>query len=272
MSDVFDPYGAFAPSRPTLPTAYYFLRNVLLAGALAGGLFALYRNDVFLELAQKTGQEGRYLEFEKFFLGTPGWGTPRSMQPVLAGASDAKPAEPSIPVTPSAATPEPSPVAAAPAEPPEPRQKPLPAFVPAPVPAPAPAPVAAAPAQPGFDPLAPVSLESLPLLGKKSSSVPAPVSLNSLPPATSPPAAQRSSTSATGSKSKGLAASLEEPAPAAPARAKAKPEPAPAPEPRPAPVAAKPEPKGPKTTDPHPNDNPLQAAIRSAVRARPPKD
>jgi hypothetical protein len=273
LSDAFDPYAALRGS--SLPTAYYFLRNVLIAGALAGGLVALYRNDVILELSRRVGQEQRYLEFEKFFLGSPGWGTPRSMVPVLAGAEDAQPteiaqqgaatpspAEPSV-AAPAAAGPAPVETAAPLASP---VQAPATA-APAPVSAPAPAPVAAAKPAPStpVDPLAPVSLESLPLLGQSKPAA-APVAVAA---PVAPPPATRSNTSNSGSKSRALAVSLADQAPApVPRAAKPKPEP----EPKPAPVAAKPEPKGPKATDPRPSDNPLLGAIRSSVKARPAKD
>lgn len=291
ISDTFDPYGAFRsmPVRSTLPTAYYFLRNILIAGALAGGIVALYRNDVFRDLARRAGQEERYLSYEKFFLGSPGWGTPRSMEPVLAGAAVAQPLEASAAATPTAdvaptatqALAAPAPIAETATTVAQPSQ-PVAAAAPIAQPAPSPATKPAAPA----DPLAPVSLDSLPLLGGSRGRASAPVSVAALPAAAPPPRAaapvshapppapaSRAVASTSGSKTKAIAVSLDEEPSASPARApKAKPAPEPPPEPPPAPVAAKPEPKGPKTSDARPSDNPLLGAIRSAVRARPPKD
>jgi hypothetical protein len=274
LSDAFDPYAALRGS--TLPTAYYFLRNILVAGALAGGIVALYRNDMILELSRRVGQEQRYLEFEKFFLGSPGWGTPRSMLPVLAGTDETKPSEPVAPAVAAPFAAEPAPVqttppAATPVAPSRTETQTARAPAPTPVAAAAPAPVAAARAP--VDPLAPVSLESLPLLGQSKPAA-APVAVNSPPPQTRAPApapAARSSTTTSGSKARAVSLDDSSPAAAPPRAAKPKPEPAA----EPAPVAAKPEPKqpkGPKATDPRPNDNPLLGAIRSAVKARPAKE
>jgi hypothetical protein len=83
VPDIFDPYALVQTRRPAHSTAYYFVRNLLLVGAIAGGIVAAYRNDVFRDLARRIGQEPRYLEAETFLVGTPGWGTPRSMESVL---------------------------------------------------------------------------------------------------------------------------------------------------------------------------------------------
>src|SRR4051795_12045725 len=85
-----DPYGLVQSRRPVRhSTGYYFIRNLLLVGAVAGGLVAAYRNDLFRDLARQAGLEQRYLDAEKFLVGTPGWGTPRSMDPVLTAADPA---------------------------------------------------------------------------------------------------------------------------------------------------------------------------------------
>jgi hypothetical protein len=47
--------------------------------ALAGGLFAAYRNDLLLDAARSLHQEERYLAAERAVLGVPGFGTPRSV-------------------------------------------------------------------------------------------------------------------------------------------------------------------------------------------------
>jgi hypothetical protein len=89
MPEMFDPYAAIRPAymrRPVeRPAAYYFLRTILIAGGIAGGLIALYRNDVLLELSRRVGQESRYFQLEQYLGMSPGWGTPRSMQEVLEG-------------------------------------------------------------------------------------------------------------------------------------------------------------------------------------------
>ena len=67
IPDAFDPYGV-AARRPQLSTGYYFVRNLLLVGAVAGGLVALYRNDVFRELARR-GSRAALLGSGEFFGG-----------------------------------------------------------------------------------------------------------------------------------------------------------------------------------------------------------
>jgi len=193
VPDFYDPYALVQTRRPRHSTGYYFLRNLLLVGAVAGGLVAAYRNDVFRDLAQKIGQEQRYLDAEKFLVGSPGWGTPRSMEPVLkqaadaetgsvvataptSGADDTAAAPPTTGTTanaapiaeapaaavPTQAAPAPEPVAA-PRRAPDP--EPVAAAAPAPAPRPAAAP-AAPPHQAGSRDLSPVSLDSLPVLNR----------------------------------------------------------------------------------------------------------
>jgi len=133
------------------------------------------------------------------------------------------------------------------------------------------------------DPLAPVSLDSLPVLGKGSTptrtlteaprpAAPAPVA-HSFVAAAAPAAVRPTPAAAPRATGKAAAVTLDDEASAhrsVPAPHRAAPPPAPAP----APVAAKPAPppSGPKTTEAHKNDNPLMAAVRSAVRTRPPKE
>jgi hypothetical protein len=294
IPDIYDAYAPHRYGRQPMSTGYYFLRNLLVVVAVVGGFVALYRNDVLRELAKRVGQEQRYLAAEKSLVGIPGWGTPRSMEPVLVlegaaaetaatpvvAAAPAPEAPPSPPATsaPAEAAPVTAPSVAAGTTPPatEPATPPTPVAVAAP--APSPPPRAAVP----VDPLAPVSLESLPLLGANGR----PVSFGDLPATTSravaapapraaaPVAARPAPAPAARSNGKAIKVSLEEtptsgrsiPAPSRAARV-------PEPEPAPAPVAAKPAPppSGPKTTDVHKNDNPLMAAVRGAVRARPAK-
>lgn len=294
MPDMFDPYAAIRPAYMRgpvqRPAAYYFLKTILIAGGIAGGMIALYRNDVFLELSRRVGQESRYFEAERYLGVTPGWGTPRSMQPVLEGQSAGQPvasptlAAPERPVAAPAAeattTSASSPIAAVDAPPtnapPEPTSNaPIAAATPESAPAArlaaapvAAAPVAAAPTEtgkPAFDPLAPVSLDSLPLLPRGARAPAAAPVVEAAPVAVTRPAASPT-------KSRAAAVSLDEEADEpAPKRSRkvreAEPEPAPvAKAPKPAP-----EPKGPKT-EPNPHDNPLTASIRAAVRARPAKN
>lgn len=270
-SEMFDPYAAIRPAylqRPIeRPTAYYFLRTLLIAGGIAGGLVALYRNDVLLELSRHVGQESRYFELERSFGVTPGWGTPRSMQPVLEG-SQATAEQPVVAVAASersvaAPSAEPAAVTAAAQSESPTRNVPVAVAI-ATAAAASPADV---PKAKSDDALAPVSLDSLPVLPRGGR---APVAEAAPVPAerTTPSRAPTSS-----SKPRAVAASPErepdaEPAPArsrkareveeAPARIAKAPKAAPAPE----------RPK----TEPNPHDNPLTASIRAAVRARPAKE
>jgi hypothetical protein len=61
---------------------------LMVVAALAGIAFVLYRNDVLLELSRDNGMETRYLRWEASVLGAPGWGTPRSVLPSVAFASE----------------------------------------------------------------------------------------------------------------------------------------------------------------------------------------
>jgi hypothetical protein len=290
VPDLFDPYVTVQARRPArLSTGYYFVRNLLLIGAVAGGLVAAYRNDVFRDLARRVGQEQRYLQAETFLVGSPGWGTPRSMEPVLkqadavttlalAAATDAvvgaapspAPVTTTPPPQPEPLVAPPQPVAAAPAPSPEPAMA-------APAPSPEPRPVAS----PAVDPLAPVSFDSLPVLNRGAAvqaAALAPAPSRAAAPAPAPLAhstpAPRSA-AIDHSRVKPMKVSLEEtPEPThgrsvpLPTRAAAPP----APRPAPPPVAAKPEPPKAKATDVHKDDNPLLAAVRGAVRSRPPKE
>jgi hypothetical protein len=309
-SDIYDPYAMIQSSRPArLSTGYYVVRNLLLVGAVAGGLVALYRNDVFRELARRAGQEPRYLAVEQSLVGTPGWGTPRSMEPVLGGSTGAatatteaaaapvateSPTVAEMPAAVAATPPAPEPPAAATAVVPATREPVSPVVAAAPVQAPAPPPAAAPPSPPPaaappapppkpIDPLAPVSLDSLPVL-TKAGTLSKPVSFDALPAshAAAPAPLARAAAPAPAArpapvehgKAKAVRVSLDETPHGgrsipAPARAAAPP---PSPPPEPPPVAHKPEPPKLKTTDAHKNDNPLMAAVRSAVKARPPKE
>jgi hypothetical protein len=308
VPDIFDPYALVQTRRPAHSTGYYFIKNLLLVGAVAGGIVALYRNDVFLELARRVGQEQRYLDAEKFLVGTPGWGTPRSMVPVLNHADDPLPATATVQgdSTASAAsvaapastsgsdTPAPtaSPAkaetvaavapmeqrAALPAAPAETAPH-LAATSAAPVAA-----LAASPARKSAD-LSPVSFDSLPGThhGASTRAVaaaepppprPAPVAHTQAPaPVAYAPAPRPAPVDH--SHVKAIKVTLDEtPEPAShravPLPTHAAPPP-PEPKPAPKPVAAKPEPPQPKASDVHDGDNPLLAAVRGAVRKHPPK-
>ncbi len=261
LPDLYDQYAAMGrPSRyaERAPRGYYFVRQLLVAAAIAGSIAALYRNDVFRDLAKRAGQEKRYLAAEQYLVGSPGWGTPRSMEPVLAGTEPATADPADLPVAPPVAASPPGAERPAVVSPPaEAAAAPIaapPAAAPAVVQAPAPSPEstalvpipfsALAPAAP--ESLSPVSLDSLPVQGQKVSS-----SAESPAPARAAAAPRSGTGSARAAK-----VSLDD----APAPAKPKPAPKPA------------EPARPKATEARPNDNPLTAAIRGAVRARPAKD
>ncbi len=245
LPEMFDPYASLhrADSYRPAPRGYYVVKQLLIWGGIFGALVGLYRNDIIRDLARKVGQEQRYLTAERLVVGSPGWGTPRSMEPVLGG----QPAPAAVQV--EAPAPSPEPVAAAPAAP---AARPAAPAVPAAV---APASTALVPvplsALAPVDPLKPVSLDSLPVAGGNA---PRAISLDEPAPRVPAPSAPASRPVAASGKA--MKVSLDD-APA-PKVAKAPPKPA--------------EPAAPKATQARPNDNPLTAAIRGAVRARPPSD
>jgi hypothetical protein len=250
---MFDPYASLrGDAYRSAPRGYYVVKQLLIWGGTFGVLVGLYRNDVIRDLARKVGQEQRYLAAEQGLVGSPGWGTPRSMESVLGGgpAPVAVP-EPAPASTASPASAEP---AAPAAEPAAPTSKPVAA-------APAPPAAAAAPASTALvpvsvnalgpaEPLKPVSLDSLPLAGaapSRAAAEPARTPVASAP-------ASRPAVAPAPAKASKLA--LDD-APA-PKVAKAPPKPA--------------EPERPKATQARASDNPLLGAIRGAVRARPASD
>jgi hypothetical protein len=272
-SDLFDdPYGLVQSSRPARhSTGYYFIRNLLFVGAVAGGVVAAYRNDVFRDLARHAGLEQRYLDAEKFLVGTPGWGTPRSMEPVLnpgeatadAHAADAHTAattDTSAPATTAALT-----ATAAATEPP--------VAVTAQAPA-APAHVAALAnfhAVPALT-QAPATHSAAAEPPLHRTATPAPVAHAAPAPVAHASAPRPAPVDHTHVKA--IKVSLEEDAPAEPATRHTAPTHAAPPPEAPPPVATKPqkpEKPQPKATDAHDGDNPLLAAVRGAVRSRPPK-
>jgi hypothetical protein len=310
IPDIYDPYGLAQPRRPTHSTTYYFLRNLLTVGAFAGGVVALYRNDVFLDLARRVGQEQRYLQAEKFLVGTPGWGTPRSMGPVLNPQGDSAAAQPATdstvtsalataaPSTPSGSD-SPASTTTTPATttasttPPSPDTGTTAAatataqLAAAPLTSPSPD---AAPArtQRGSSSLAPVSFDSLPgnnrggavhtaAVEPAPARAVAPAPVHTAAPAPVAHAAAPRPAPVDHTRVKAIKVTLDEtPEPATnrsvplPTRAAAPP-PEPKPAPAPKPVAAKPEPPKSKASDVHEGDNPLLAAVRGAVRTHPAK-
>jgi len=282
-----DPYGLVQSRRPVRhSTGYYFIRNLLLVGAVAGGIVAAYRNDVFRDLARHAGLEQRYLDAEKFLVGTPGWGTPRSMEPVLNPAEPAPDAHALATTTDTAtaavtatavATEAPTALTAAPAAAPAHAASPEPSL-------PAQTSLALAGRSKG-SPAAPVAFDSLPVLNRgaaprPAAAEPAPhhAAVAAAPVAHAAPAPVAHATASRPapvdhSHAKAIKVSLDEDAPAEPPARHAAPTHA-APPPEPAPVAAKPQkPEKPqlKATEAHDGDNPLLAAVRGAVRSRPPK-
>jgi hypothetical protein len=249
LPEMFDPYASLhrAGSYRPAPRGYYVVKQLLVWGSLLGGLVALYRNDVLRDLSRKIGQERRYLAAESLVVGSPGWGTPRSLEPVLGGA----------PVVAAAVAPAASPVAASPVAASPVAASPVAAAVDAPTAAAAPvsappvAPVPASVAPAVVDPLKPVSFDSLPVATQDTADAPVVNAPESRTKAPSLPEARPAVVT------KSQQTKIER-APAPPKVAKAPPKPA--------------EPQRPKATQARPTDNPLTAAIRGAVRARPASD
>src|SRR5260221_8735890 len=67
-------YPSSYPRRSGSGQAWFFGPLVL-----AGIVVALYRNDLLLDTARALHQEARYLQAERALIGTPGFGTPRSI-------------------------------------------------------------------------------------------------------------------------------------------------------------------------------------------------
>jgi hypothetical protein len=64
--------------------AYLFSWSLIGVAAVAGCLYSLDRNDVLLKEARRRGLETPYLALERRLVGTPGWGTPRSLEDASA--------------------------------------------------------------------------------------------------------------------------------------------------------------------------------------------
>ncbi len=98
-------------------TVYLFSWSLVGVAGVAGLLFSLYRNDVLFNEARRRGMEKPYLALERKLVGTPGWGTPRSLlvSEELAsstGAALTAPAALAIAVPVAAPSPAPAPVTA----------------------------------------------------------------------------------------------------------------------------------------------------------------
>lgn len=235
-------WGSLSPSRARPRTlgdrvagvVYGFSWVCVFAAAAFGVLFALYRNDVLLSLAQDAGVEERYLRLEAFFFGSPGWGTPRSVH--SPGGVEL--------LGPSPITERELERAAAQRVAPAPPSGQAGVSVPARMPESEPAGDALEP-QPTSEGVAIVSLDALPVQSTASVGRSSPGT--SVPPRTVLPAR---SVPSPGSISKPIASSSR--------AVKAEPTPVAAPK-------AAPEPAKKAVSAPAANDDPLKAAMRSAV-------
>lgn len=217
---------------------YLFSWSLVGVAGVAGLLFSLYRNDVLFNEARRRGMEKPYLALEHRLLGTPGWGTPRSLLVAKelgnsTGAALTAPA--ALTVTSPASAPAPSVVASQPAVAREVEAKP-----------------SAPPASGGVtsEGVKITSLDALAPLPRGAGRAAAPVTH-------SPAPVTRSATPAHATRS-------VEPKPA-PARFAAASEPKPKAAPPPAKAAVpKPAPAPKAAPAPH-DDNPLNAAIRGVI-------
>jgi hypothetical protein len=198
---------------------------LLGVAGVAGLFFSLYRNDVLLGVARSGGWEPRYLAFEARLLGRPGWGTPRSLTAELGAAKSE--------LSPAAAAPD---AAAAATLGASAVSEPAPA---APAVTGTTAPVAASPARATSDGVKIVSLDALATLPAEPARAAAPAPVPARHVADNPAPAR--------------AVTTERAAPIAKAPV-AK-----------APVAKAPVAKAPAAAAPPANENPLKAAIRTAI-------
>ncbi len=223
--------------------AYLLAWSLVGVAGVAGTLFSLYRNDVLLAQARSRGVERQYLALERSLLGSPGWGTPRSMlseseraalQASALSSSVAASVGNSSPLPASAPQPA-ARIALHPAE-----------HTPSAMGATAPASAERATA----DGLKIVSLDALGTLPAPAAVAPAAPAARAARGVTSEPpsAPQTAARPVAASEPKPRVVAARNPTPAAPSPA-ARPAPAPPPAAPPPPV----------------NDNPLKAAIRSAV-------
>ncbi|WP_437571665.1 DUF4339 domain-containing protein [Sorangium sp. So ce542] len=77
-----------APPRPRARDTGRAQRLMLALSVVTGLMMTLYRNDVLLDAARSAGREGVYQKIETA-LGGPGFGTPRSIEPLRAPAEPA---------------------------------------------------------------------------------------------------------------------------------------------------------------------------------------
>jgi hypothetical protein len=217
--------------------AYLFSWSLIGVAAVAGCLYSLDRNDVLLKEARRRGLETPYLALERRLVGTPGWGTPRSLEDASALPSSGGAIQ-------LASAPVSSPVREQPSSAPAREEK-----------------QPSAPSETATsDGIKITSLESL-------APVPAaPAARGTVPAVAAAPrsAAVRPARVAESKPSRAASVALasEPEKPAAKPKSVAAPAKAAEPAPKPAPVKAAPAPK----PAPHPaDDNPLKAAIRSAI-------
>jgi hypothetical protein len=247
--------GQSGPRRFFAAVGRFFYRVIVLAlivGAVGGVLFALYRNDVLLNVARGAGVEAQYKSFEQR-IGAPGWGTPRSIDlpkdlPAAPGAAAENGAEDKQPETVRAAATVASKT------------------------------VDSATSTPDGLPI--VSFDSLPTASGKTAPAKAAAEAVSLDAVPSAPARN--------ARVEPARATRAEPAPSRKRSAKAEPKATevtrsiPLPKPKPEPVAKaepapKPEPPAPKPpaedhTKARASDNPLQAAIRASMAGKKPAE
>ncbi len=227
---------------------YRLIVLTLVVGIVGGVLFALYRNDVLLQIARGAGIETQYRSFEKA-IGAAKWG-PRTVE---APTETADVAAAAAPGTQAADSQNPSEKSAETVR----------------------AAVTSEPKSATADGVAIVSLDSLPTAPSKAKPESVATDAEPAKPARSEPTtiARAAAAGPTRSAPKPKA---EKPQPAKPTEL-TRSIPLPKAPPKPEPVAAKPEPKPeppPKPvpaedhTKPRANDNPLQAAIRASMAGK----
>jgi len=225
-------------SRSQLSLLQRLGRGLLVASALAGASLALYRNDLLLLASQKGGVERGYLQLESAWVGGPSPGTPRSLEPLLVRSRAWFERLAGAPGAASVAKAESAPAVRLDAEP-------RPAATPA-------KPAAVARSETTSTGVPVVSLDALPV---QKSEAPAPAIAPSPLPAVEP----RARSAPAPARPKAEPAPQRERAPVRAVAAAPRPEPAKTREPPPAPPPA-------RAAAAPVSDNPLKAAIRSAIQ------
>ncbi|HET9930633.1 MAG TPA: hypothetical protein VFQ35_08095 [Polyangiaceae bacterium] len=240
---------------------YLFSWSLVGVAGVAGLLFSLYRNDVLFQEARRRGMERPYLALERRLLGTPGWGTPRSLlaPEALADSTAAALGAPvafggtaSPAATPAAAPSPPPSVASEPtaSRTAEPKATPEPKATTESKPTPEPKPAAPTSGGVTSEGVKITSLDALAPLPRGASHAAAPVTHTAAPVARAA-APTRPAHVAESKPSPARFAAASEP------KAKPAPPPAKAAVPKPAPA--------PKAAPPPRDDNPLNAAIRGVI-------